>query len=287
MNNNPTYQEFELKVKELEKQLSESKQNEEKLKIAKEEAERTSNAKSRFIVSLSHELRTPLNSIIGFGHLLESEFNKQQSELRKESLELILKSGHYMLNLVNDISDLSLIESGKLKLSVRNIDIKSIIEEVHSLIKPIAEDRCIVLRNPVFECGDCQVRVDPVRLKQVLFNLLSNAVKCTLAGDSIELHCKEEIEGFLRINVIDTGPGVPERRQENLFEPFYQTSKKVTGEEEVNLGLAISKHLVESMGGNMGLESLFGRGTCFYVDLVKVQDQQVLMKNYSRSKQAS
>jgi signal transduction histidine kinase len=260
-----SYKELEEKVRELEKKLMECT-------LAKEEAERVSNAKSQFISNISHELRTPLTSILGYAAILESDPTEPLPDSKKESVKLILKSGNHILDLINDIFDLSHIESGKLKISIEEVDICALMKEVFTLIKPMAQERCIILKEPIGNCECSLVMADSTRLKQVIFNLISNAVKYNKIGGLVELYCIEINEGFLRLSVIDTGPGIPEEKQVDLFKPFNRLGAELTVG-GTGIGLTITKHLVDLMGGSIGVESSPSTGSCFYVDLLKAENK--------------
>ncbi|MDX2152066.1 MAG: ATP-binding protein [Bryobacteraceae bacterium] len=243
--------------------VSDRRFHEEILRLAKEEAERANNAKSEFLSRMSHELRTPLNAILGFAQLLEmSRINRKD----RESVEQILKAGRHLLLLINEVLDIAKIESGRLPLSLEPIRVSEVVEEVLVMIQPIAAERNILLRaEPDIEWRHL-VRADRHRLKQVLLNLLSNGVKYNREGGAVTLSCLEPGKNRLRIQVADTGIGIPPDKMDRLFQPFERLGAEETGVEGTGIGLTLSKRLVEAMGGRIGVESGLDWGSRFWVD---------------------
>jgi len=232
---------------------------------AKEEAERVNRAKGEFLSRMSHELRTPLHAILGFAQLLEMD---GQSVENMESVTQIVRAGNHLLGLINEVLDIARVESGKLALTSEPVDVRGTLEETLSLIKPLAAKRHVRI-DPV--AGDIgQVLASAQRLKQVVLNLLSNAVKFNRDGGSVTISC-ETVEGWLRIKVADTGRGISAENMEKLFVPFERLDVRDTVTEGAGLGLSLSKHLVEAMGGRIGAESLPGQGSTFWVELPIIQ----------------
>ncbi|MDQ7849896.1 MAG: PAS domain S-box protein [Armatimonadota bacterium] len=230
---------------------------------AKEEAERASVAKSEFLSRMSHELRTPLNAILGFAQLLEMEPLPPE---QRESVAHILQGGRHLLQLINEVLDISRIEAGRLTLSPEPVHAAGVLQEVVDLIAPLAAQRGVRLGTEATD-GDAFVLADLQRLKQVLLNLLSNAVKYNVPGGSVTVSCEPSRHGWLRLSVRDTGRGIPPEKLDQVFVPFARLGAEQTGVEGTGIGLALSKGLVEVMGGEMGVESVVAKGSTFWVEL--------------------
>lgn len=232
---------------------------------AKEKAESASRAKSQFLSSISHELRTPLNAILGFSELLEQN---AIDENEKDNLQEIVKAGTHLLDLVNDILDLSAIEAGKFQVSITEIKIGCVLDDCYPLIMTIAERKNITVKTLPRECVAYKVKADPVRLKQVMLNLLSNAVKYNNEEGCVSISCKDN-EKTLRIIVSDTGAGLTLDQQQQLFQEFNRLGAEKSTVQGTGIGLAITRKLAESMGGKVGVESEMGKGSSFWVELNK------------------
>lgn len=237
---------------------------------ARAEAERASNAKSDFLSRVSHELRTPLNAILGFGQLLELD---DLTEEQSQSVGHILLGGRHLLGLVNEVLDLASIESGKLELDIEDVEIGPLLRESVALVSPIARARGVRVHLDVLPAvEETIVRGERRRLKQVLINLLDNAVKYNRATDGeVFIDARTEGEnvtpGTLRIDVRDTGTGMSAAGLERLFTPFERLGAAHGPIKGTGLGLAVSKQLVERMGGNLRVTSEEGRGSTFSIDL--------------------
>jgi signal transduction histidine kinase len=250
---------------QLHAEIAERKRVESELNEAIAVAEKANLAKSEFLSSMSHELRTPLNAILGFAQLIESG-SPAPTTSQKRSVEQILKAGWYLLELINEILDLALIESGKLPLSLGPISLTEVMRECQIMIGPQAQKRGIRLIFPQVEVPYF-VEADATRVKQVFINLLSNAIKYNKAGGTVVVACTPSIPGRIRIRVTDTGEGLTPEKMAQLFQPFNRLGKETGVEEGTGIGLVVSKQLVESMGGVMGVESTVGKGSVFWVDL--------------------
>lgn len=239
------------------------------LRRSKEEAEKANRAKSEFLSRMSHELRTPLNAILGFAQLLEmSPLDRD----KREAVGQILKAGQHLLGLINEVLEISRIEAGRLSLSPEPVLIGSAIQDTLDLLTPMAVRRNIMLRDEMGKDRRRHVVADQQRLKQVLLNLVSNAIKYNSDDGTVTIS-SEEMEGTrLRVKVRDTGPGVKVENQAKLFIPFERLGAEQTGVEGTGLGLALSKRLLEMMGGSIGVQNNPDRGATFWMELPLVQD---------------
>jgi signal transduction histidine kinase/DNA-binding response OmpR family regulator len=231
---------------------------------AKEEAERASKFKDRFLSTMSHELRTPLNAVMGFSDLLADKRYGELSERQQRYVSHINAGGKHLLKLINDILDLSKIEAGRLELSFEDLPVETIFGEVVSALRPLAEKKTHALSSVAER--DLRVHADPTRFRQVLMNLVGNAIKFTPEGGRIELKA-QQVGSEVQVKVVDNGPGIPPEEQKRIFEAFYRLRKSGEGAEGTGLGLAITESLVKLQGGSLGLESKPGNGSCFYFSL--------------------
>ncbi len=254
--------------------LTERKRAEE-VRLAKEAAEEANRAKGEFLSRMSHELRTPLNAILGFAQLLEMD---QLAPAQRESVEHILHGGRHLLELINEVLDISRIEEGRLRISLEPVSVKEVVDDSLKLIAPLATDSGIHVEGNLNEAGDRHVQADRQRLRQVLLNLLANAVKYNRKGGKVEITYKEILPGRLRIMVRDTGPGIADDSVERLFTPFERLGADQASVEGTGLGLALSKRLAEAMGGRIGVESTVGEGSTFWVEFALVESPMERLK---------
>lgn len=254
-----------LLLKRLEDELSLRKQMQQDLVRAKEEAETANKAKSEFLSMMSHELRTPLNAILGFSQLLEDEIKDKQ---QLSSIKEISKAGNHLLGLINEILNLSRIESGKLEIQIENCNMGTIIQDCVVLISSSAEKNSVKLINKIKPEDNYCVEADSLRLKQVLLNLISNAIKYNKKGGTVTLYCVEAGADLLKIMVSDTGAGLNDRDKESVFMPFERLHQH-SDIEGTGIGLVITKVLVEMLNGQIGVESMPGHGSTFWLQFRK------------------
>jgi CheY-like chemotaxis protein len=216
---------------------------------------------------MSHELRTPLNAVLGFSQLLRMQ---TLPEDQAEAVDQILRGGRHLLDLIDEVLDITRIETGRLLLSPEAVLVSELVQESVDLVRSLADQRRIALvidgsRMATYVFADRQ------RSKQVLLNLLSNAVKYNHAGGSVAVSCSEVRPTTLRINVADTGPGIRPEQMDRLFSPFDRLDAASTDIEGTGIGLALSRNLAEAMGGVLVVESIVGRGSTFSVELPLVE----------------
>jgi PAS domain S-box-containing protein len=236
---------------------------------AREEAERANQAKSEFLSRMSHELRTPLNAVLGFGQLLELD---ELDPGQREAVGLILDAGRHLLELINEVLDISRIESGTMSISLEPVHLASVLAEALSLIRPLADGADVRLVADDPNRADLHVRADQQRLKQVLINLLSNAVKYNRRGGEVSVRCAQVADGRVEIAVADTGHGMSAEQMLRLFEPFERLGAERTEIEGTGLGLSLCKGLVEAMGGVITAESEPGAGSTMRIQLNGAQE---------------
>ncbi|MCO4787133.1 MAG: CHASE domain-containing protein, partial [Marinomonas atlantica] len=258
-----------LRTKELSKANLALRESGEKLKLASQEAQEANQAKSRFLANMSHEIRTPLNGMLGSLTLMKSQaMNIEQQKL----VELAHQSGDSLLDLVNDILDLSKIEAGELELEPEHFDLQDLLEDISSLMRIKAQEKGLVLVAPQTLLPEAVVFGDRLRIRQVLLNLIGNAIKFTGKGGVVRLiaHQGSQIgdQATFKLQVIDSGIGISDSLQKRLFQRFKQadasTTRRYGG---TGLGLAISKELIEAMEGKIGVESQLGQGATFWFEL--------------------
>jgi PAS domain S-box-containing protein len=235
------------------------------LKSARAAADKANLAKSEFLSCMSHELRTPLNAVLGFGQLLASAKSPPSVE-QKLQIDQILKAGWYLLHLINEILDLAMIESGKVRLSQEELLLTEVMKDCQGIIETQALKRSIQMTFPPVD-KLCYVLADRTRLKQVIINLLSNAIKYNRDGGEVIVQYAMSGENRLRISVKDTGVGLAPEQLEALFQPFNRLGQETSIEEGTGIGLVVTKQLVELMGGSIGVDSRVGVGSVFWIEL--------------------
>jgi len=235
---------------------------------AEADADRANRAKSEFLSRMSHELRTPLNAILGFAQLLELEVERPAD---RESVEQIAKGGRHLLTLINEILDIARIEAGQLPLSPEPVRVGDAIQRVLDLTRPLAATRRIELETGGAALHPEHVWADQQRLQQVLLNLVSNGIKYNRDAGRLTVACDAAEADRIRISVKDTGPGIAPALRERLFQPFDRLGAEQHGVEGTGLGLALSKRLVEAMGGTIGVESVPSAGSTFWVEFLRAE----------------
>jgi signal transduction histidine kinase len=244
---------------------SERKKNESALIAAKAEADAANLAKSQFLLNMSHELRSPLSSILGFTQLIR-DGKPQPAPAQQDSIEQILHAGWYLLGLINEMLDLTSVESGKMVFSSHAVSMGPVLEDCRALIEPQARQSGIQINFPVLD-RPFLVQGDPVRTKQVLVNLLANAIKYNREAGRVDVRCDGAHGQPVRISVVDTGQGLTQAQRGQLFEPFNRLGQELGAERGTGIGLVICKRLVELMGGRIGVDSTAGVGSCFWFEL--------------------
>jgi PAS domain S-box-containing protein len=254
--------------------ITDRKRAEEAADAAHAEADRANAAKSEFLSRMSHELRTPLNSVLGFAELLWMDGVVGD---QRDHVERIRRSGRHLLDLINEVLDLSRIEAGHMTVSPEPVHLRAAVVEAMEMIAPEAASRGITLEPDHGPVCDSYVRADQQRLKQVLLNLLSNAVKYNRPGGSVRVSCAHHNGSATPcVTVTDTGPGIPEDQLDRLFSPFDRLGADQGHEEGTGLGLALSKHLVELMDGRLWAESEVGTGTTLWLELAAATAPQLV-----------
>jgi signal transduction histidine kinase/CheY-like chemotaxis protein len=233
-------------------------------------AEQASRAKSRFLSNMSHELRTPMNAILGFSQIMKAD--PALPESHGSSVDEIIKAGQHLLELINEILDLARVEAGQVDVSLEPVEVTTSIEDVLSLVRPLAQERDIQCQLNATERP--AVRADRTRLKQVLLNLVSNAIKYNRTGGEVTVGVKrvqQDGHNRVRLSVTDTGPGIDPEDLSGLSTPFNRLVKEGGSVEGTGIGLTITRQIVEAMDGTLGISSEVGVGSTFWIELAECQ----------------
>jgi signal transduction histidine kinase/ActR/RegA family two-component response regulator len=247
-------------------------------------AEKASRAKTDFLSAMSHELRTPLNAILGFAQLMETGVPPPTPH-QKRNLDQILKAGWYLLELINEILDLALIESGKVTLSREPVSLVEVMLECRAMVEPQAQKRGIAMTFPRFE-QPVFVKADRTRVKQVLINLLYNAIKYNKPQGTVSVECSPAAPDSIRVSVRDSGAGLTPEQLAQLFQPFNRLGQEASAEEGTGIGLVVTKRLVGLMGGLIGADSVVGTGSTFWFELGLTAAPQLAAQQAGRAASA-
>ena len=264
--------------------VTERKRNEQALQetnielaSAKSAAEEANLAKSDFLSSMSHELRSPLNAILGFAQLMELA-SPLPTDSQKESIAQILQAGWHLLKLINEILDLSVIESGKVSLSTESVSLAEVMSECQAMMEPQAQQLGISVAFPRFD-NPFFVSADRTRLKQIVINLLSNAIKYNKEQGTVVVDCATSAPGLTRISVKDSGAGLSPEKLAQLFQPFNRLGQEAGGVAGTGIGLVVTKRLAELMGGVLGVESTAGEGSVFWCELISCAAPELVVES--------
>ena len=260
--------------------ITERKKAEDQLREARLEADRANLAKSEFLSRMSHELRTPMNSILGFAQLLEMG---QLSAGQKKGISHIMRSGNHLLDLINEVLDIARIEAGRISLSLEPVKVSSIIPEMIDIIRPLANDKKVIVRVINMPDQQLYIKTDRQRLKQILLNLLNNAIKYNREGGQVfikteQILQKDEPQPSVRISITDSGFGISTDDLPKLFNPFERIGAERTQIEGTGLGLAVVKKLIDAMSGKLGVESTLGEGSTFWVEFPGCESQHDILE---------
>lgn len=250
------------------KNIEERKQHEEQIIKAREEAETANRSKSEFLARMSHELRTPLNAILGFSQLeLMKTKSSGKDETKEKNIQQIYDSGNHLLDLVNEVLDLSRIESGIMSFSKEAIDVVSLLSEIYSQVVPLGEKNSVSVTLDIpRDAGKVFVYADRTRLKQVLLNLISNGIKYNREQGETVISLSMSSADRVRLSVKDQGKGIASDKIHKLFKPFERLGAEITGVEGTGIGLSIAKQLTEDMGGVLKVKTAENEGSVFYVE---------------------
>lgn len=241
--------------------ITEQRQFERELVMARDEAEQASNAKSHFLSRMSHELRTPMNAILGFSQLLElTDLSSQQESYLGE----VIHAGNHLLELIDELLELSRIEAGKMDIKIAPVDVMQVTKQAIAFVQPLVSEMRLSI---TLDCNAGMVEADSIRLKQVLVNLLDNATKFNRAGGEIKIRCKNQPGNRLRISITDSGEGIKQQDLDRLFIPFERLDADQRGIAGTGIGLVLSNRIVELMHGSLGVTSEHGVGSTFWVEL--------------------
>ncbi|NVJ93132.1 MAG: PAS-domain containing protein [Methylocystaceae bacterium] len=259
--------------------ISERVAAEQVLRQAMKDIEDSSRAKSHFISTMSHELRTPLNAILGFAQILNSNPQKNLNEQQLNFINHMFKAGEHLLKLINEAIDISSIEYGQISLSKQSINLNEIIADCIHLCKDLAQEKNVTVSTGSVQEEHPLVIADYARLQQIIMHLLTNAIKFNKENGSVTVYCEKTRRDTYKVTVRDTGRGIPSNNQSNIFEPFNRLNAHSEGIEGTGLGLTLSKHLTNLMGGEIGYLTKEDIGSDFWIEFPCAQlDSPILVK---------
>lgn len=257
------------------REITERKRLEAAAREAHAAAEAASAAKSEFLSSMSHELRTPLNAILGFAQLLRRDKKSPLSERHKDRVEQILQGGEHLLRLIDDILDLSRIESGNVSISREPVDVADVLESLRTTLHAMAAGASLELTIEPVPKDLPLVATDRTRYLQILMNFASNAIKYNRPGGTVAFTASRPDPGTVRVTVTDTGQGIAADKQDKLFQPFQRAGQETGPIQGTGIGLVITKRLAELLEGKVGFESVAGEGSKFWVDMPTHEARQM------------
>ncbi|MEG3620018.1 PAS domain S-box protein [Magnetovibrio sp. PR-2] len=253
---------------------------EEEMQVAKDIAESASLAKTEFLASMSHELRTPLNAVLGFAQVLQYDTEHPLTPKQRRNVEHVLSGGDHLLQLVNEILDLTTIEADQYALDLKDINANSLVRECVALSKPIGKTRAIELIDTFSDMDPITLTTDGMRLKQILINLLSNAIKYNTSGGTVTVEGDLDTPGYLRLIITDTGIGISPQDLKTVFGMFQRVgADPMITHEGTGIGLTVSKLLVERMAGQIGCSSMLHQGSSFWIKIPLASNDDIVIWN--------
>jgi signal transduction histidine kinase len=259
--------ELEMQHQQLQDQAVELEAERAEARRAQAAADTANHAKTDFLAMMSHELRTPLNAIGGYASLIRDSVYGPINKDQEDAIDRIVRSQRHLLGLINDVLNLSRVEAGRVDYHIEDVALGDLAEELGAMVEPLVGAKSLEYHVDIGD-PDCRIRVDREKVLQILLNLVSNAVKFTAAGGRIVLSAKDDRPGFMRIEVMDTGRGIPNDKLEAIFEPFLQVrADPARANEGTGLGLAISRNLARGMNGDLRAVSELGKGSTFALTL--------------------
>lgn len=242
------------------------KQRTQELEIARDQADKANAAKTEFLSQMSHELRTPMNAILGFTQIMETNDDEPLQPMQKECVQQVITASDHLMSLINQVLNLARIEADRFEVYLEPVSVSETISKALSLTRPLCDERMLSVDNAIPANDSAYVTADQQAFLQIIINLLSNAIKYNYPQGSIKLYTSPAEDGYLRINIQDTGIGIPEDKYEAVFAPF----ERITNSQSVDgtgIGLNVSQRMIEMMRGRIGFDSVEEEGSCFWIEL--------------------